>query len=181
MTNPKLPGHRRSTATMASLGQKTRKNTEGDKLTGGNCVTLGRMCVSTVGVVQSKKHCRLDGGIPSSTHCPPMSPPSLASSSTLPPHGPRLCSRTPPTTIRRAPNRSRQTKEETEPAAAAGESNQPNPPALCASSSSVLLCKNPNSCRWGDWSAEEEDRKRRGLYSSCGRRKAGQEEQRGAI
>jgi hypothetical protein len=56
-------------------------------LTGGGCVTLGRMCVSTVGVVQSKKHCRLDGGIPSSTHCPPMrSPLSLPSPLQSQPH-----------------------------------------------------------------------------------------------
>jgi hypothetical protein len=45
------------------------------------------MCVSTVGVVQSKKHCRLDGGIPSSTHCPPMrSPLSLPSPLQSQPH-----------------------------------------------------------------------------------------------
>jgi hypothetical protein len=37
--------------------------------------------------VQSKKHCRLDGGIPSSTHCPPMrSPLSLPSPLQSQPH-----------------------------------------------------------------------------------------------
>ena len=79
---------------------------------------MGRMCVSTVGVVQSKKHCRLDGGIPSSTHCPPMRP--LLS---LPFPPPRLSTR--PSSLQSQPhNNPRRTKslkanQETEPAAAA--------------------------------------------------------------
>lgn len=49
-------------------------------------VTLGRRCVSTAGVVQSKKHCRLDDGDDerpySSTHLPP-APMAASSSSPL--------------------------------------------------------------------------------------------------
>jgi hypothetical protein len=95
--------------------------------------------VSTVGVVQSKKHCRLDGGIPSPSHCPPMrgAPPfpSLLLGS---PHGPCLCYHPHPTTIRGAPNRSRHTannSQRTEPVA--GESNR-------FLRHSALLCKNRN-------------------------------------
>jgi hypothetical protein len=61
------------------------------------------------------------------------------------------------TTIRGAPNRSRQTKN-------------PQRRNLRAT------LQEPKPCRWEDWSAEEEDWKRRGLYSSCGGREPEQEE-----
>ena len=54
---------------------------------------MGRMCVWTAGVVQSRKRCRLDGGRPSSTLCPPMArPPTSTSVSTPPPNTPPLTS-----------------------------------------------------------------------------------------
>lgn len=93
------------------------------------------MCVSTVGVVQSKKHCRLDGGIPFSNHCPPMAPsplPVLASPVSTRP-SPSLSPQTPRSNSRRtkspSPGRTKKPNRQ--------EVSNRNPSALYAS---VRLC-----------------------------------------
>lgn len=85
-------------------------------------VTLGRRCVSTAGVVQSKKHCRLDDGDDerpySSTHLPP-APMAASSSSPL-----TL------TATAAAPN-ANATNKHTKKPKSARERETKNPPPLC--------------------------------------------------